>query len=930
MPLGIIWLWSPDLRVCLRFPAEDVTPPDALLTSVGVLTYPFHVNTTVLHLLLTVTEPVELFASSASGIIVVNGNLTHVTVQSSSVFVLTVVLRMEGIVVVNVTGLGMTDMAGNVGFPSSGVVSFYLDPNPPVPALVSSIPLYCNLARYVSAGNGTVTLALNELSASFDVHGIVISGPANLTVFQRVPDVDTGGTANYSFHVVPTGLSGLITVTVPFHSFTDLAGNLNVQSASFNFYFDAVAPAIVLDSAVLDISNASVVTVDVTLTEHVLGFGGNCINCTNCVVAGVSLTTSVNGTIPGQGVVGYEIIIVPVDQGFVSVCVPMGATLDLYGNPSESSNCVSFTHDTIPPTATFNTTAVLGFPTNKIPLSFVIFSEPVFGFTAHSFQCDNCTISALVQVSVIPAVYQFGIVPTITVGVVSVMLPQGSVTDAAGNGLVQSSTLTIQWDVVAPRCYINSTTPAAANQYTLAPFLLVCSKPVWGPTVHSFVLQNAAIVGDVVPLDVDGNSTGTLSANSGTESQFEFQLTPLTPPGQPFASVVVAVMLSPGGVVDDAGNTNPTGSSLGSFGPAHPFTFRYAYETPPPPPSHSILVLVITAVSMIFGSLMALLAYVYYRRWKRWRAVLPAVQQAGAKFRRELNLGEEYGVDLAALGAGAAAAADEEYQWGESGSGAVVEDYLRDDPASASAGVQQPEGVRFQQWEDAGSAVTGCVVRPGAEGAATSRNRTVLSESPIGAGVPIALLEQQASVVSPSLSAIDGASGVDSVRDGVSGSEGVPVHWHSVQVDTQAVLDGPVHDHDGVGVDADTDIPLDQLGMMESTFSRDGQQGSIVGKRRTLSPIKPRGYPALVTESDMEELCKNPFSNLQAPKPVVHTPTKARGVPKTRTPLPVPIISERYKMGAQPRQWRDLTVQRMLDRERSTSPELSPKGRRRF
>ena len=270
-----------------------------------------------------------------------------------------------------------------------------------------------------------VTATLSEPSTSFASEDIT---PTNATV----SDFSGSGTS-YSFNLIPAG-QGLVSAAVQSDVFTDAAGNGNVASSPLSRTYDSVSPTVTLDSPAPDPTNISLIPVTVTLSEPSTNFTEEDIALTNATVSGFS----------GSGT-SYSFSLVPADQGLVSATVPADAFVDAAGNENVASSPLSRTYDSVSPTLTLDSAAPDPTNTSPIPVT-VILSEPSTSFASEDITPTNATVSGF---SGSGTSYSFNLVPA-GQGLVLAMIQAGTFTDAAGNGNVASSPLSLKYDTVSP------------------------------------------------------------------------------------------------------------------------------------------------------------------------------------------------------------------------------------------------------------------------------------------------------------------------------------------------------------------------------------------------------------------------------------------------------------------------------------------------
>eukprot|EP00959_Pyramimonas_sp_CCMP1952_P057093 1191868-Pyramimonas_sp.AAC.1 len=179
---------------------------------------------------------------------------------------------------------------------------------------------------------------------------------------------------------------------------------------------------------------------------------------------------------------------VPHVEGDFNLVIYAGSVQDLATNPSIVSNTLVLTFDTTRPNATLTTTLTNNY-TNVSPIPVTAtFDEAVVGVVDGDWSVANGAASGTAGAD---AERTVDVIPTAQ-GLVTVQLPDNSVTDLAYNQLFASNVLTFVYDTVSP---VVTLTSSAA---TLSPGLPIRTAtyplPVTATFDHEVVLFDA---GDV-------------------------------------------------------------------------------------------------------------------------------------------------------------------------------------------------------------------------------------------------------------------------------------------------------------------------------------------------------------------------------------------------------------------------------------------------
>ncbi|WP_340540923.1 Ig-like domain-containing protein [Nocardioides sp. GXZ039] len=310
---------------------------------------------------------------------------------------------------------------------------------------------------------------------------------------------------------------GTVRVSVPAGGAVDAAGNPSNATAILTRVADLTRPTAALDAPAGPLNAAFPVTV--TFSESVTGFSGADLVITGGTVAGLS----------GSGTT-YTAIVTPDPgaTGTVRIELPAGAALDAAGNANTAAADLVRTIDRAAPTV------VLSGPTGPQNAPFDVtltFSEPVTGLGLDDLAVTNGVASELTGSG---SAYSVRITPQGD-GPLSIALPAGAATDAAGNPSLASAPLGQIYDATAPTLTLD----ADAGPFN-APFRVSIepSEPVSGLTLED--------------IEVSG---GTASDLQTVAEGYSVLITPS-------ADGPVAVSIAAGAAQDDAGNQTPAVADL--------------------------------------------------------------------------------------------------------------------------------------------------------------------------------------------------------------------------------------------------------------------------------------------------------------------------------------------------------------------------------
>jgi len=269
--------------------------------------------------------------------------------------------------------------------------------------------------NYTVGGLGRGTLPPHPASATVNGNEVVLvweegkmfaEGPLTVTVAADVTSV--GGKAMTPYRVALTQNNGQAVPAQP-------------------------VPASTYTTATND--NPLLFTVD--FGETVQGFGPANLNIGGATLAGMT---------PAGNAASYEVRLLPTGTGAGTVTLAATAEhcTDLAGNPCiDGTATASATYDYVPPVAVLTTSEPP--VTNNRPMRFTVdFGKTVTGLGAGSIVVTNGTAGGVAPPGN-AAAYAFEIDP-VTNGIVTVQVPAGAVTDAAGNPNTASTTLLVIFD----------------------------------------------------------------------------------------------------------------------------------------------------------------------------------------------------------------------------------------------------------------------------------------------------------------------------------------------------------------------------------------------------------------------------------------------------------------------------------------------------
>jgi hypothetical protein len=356
-------------------------------------------------------------------------------------------------------------------------------------------------------GSFPLTITFSEPVTGFTVDDLETTN-ATLTGF-------SGTGTSYAVTVAPTA-DGTVSVEVPAAVATDGAGTGNLVSNTVTRTHDATRPSVDLTAPPGPVNGPFEVTL--TFSEPVTGLALSELEVTNGTATGLA----------GSGTT-YTVTVSPTADGTVTVGLPAAAADDAAGNASTVSNTLTRTADLGDPTVVLSAPAG---PHNGAFTVTATFSEPVTGLTRDDVLVTNGAATSLDGSG---ATYSFVVTPAAD-GTVTVALPGGSASDAAGNANPAATPLTRTYDATAPTMTVTRTAgqadPVRAGQVV---FTARASEPVSDLTPGHIALLGTA--------GADATSVRRVDATT-----FELTVTGMRTDG------TVQVRTAGGAVRDAAGN----------------------------------------------------------------------------------------------------------------------------------------------------------------------------------------------------------------------------------------------------------------------------------------------------------------------------------------------------------------------------------------
>jgi hypothetical protein len=287
---------------------------------------------------------------------------------------------------------------------------------------------------------------------------------ADLTLVNAAATL-TGAGADYVATLTPDA-DGEVSLSVAAGVFTDAAGNGNAASAIVSTTVDTTPPTVEI---VITGPVAGVFTATITLSEPSPDFGLDTLVLENAT-----------GVLSGAGT-DFVLLLTPLGDGPVTVALVAGAFTDVAGNPNPVVDPVAVIFDATPPTVAL---AAPEGPSDGIYTVAITLSEVAVGFAGDDLLLSNATAALSGAGTAWVAV-----LTPVADGVVTLAVPSGAFTDAAGNPNLASDTVSVTHDATPPALVLESATETFAGPAVLT-ITLTASEAVIGLALSDIVVTN--------------------------------------------------------------------------------------------------------------------------------------------------------------------------------------------------------------------------------------------------------------------------------------------------------------------------------------------------------------------------------------------------------------------------------------------------------
>lgn len=259
---------------------------------------------------------------------VTNASVSDFSSESGNTYRFNLNPSGEGALSVQILGDAANGSSG-FGNQASNTLSFTYDSSPPILNFVSSVGTITNSSSF------SVELTSSEELISISIDDIHAPN-AELSNFTST------GINTYQFDIAPTS-EGLITVSIPAGTLSDLAGNTNSET-SLSITYDISGPIGTISSSVSTYrTNISPVTISIEFNEDVEG-----LEIGDFVTTNLSL-----GPLNGSGNL-YTLELTPTNEGeLFSITLPAETYSDSLGNINSNELTITKIYDITAPSVNF-------------------------------------------------------------------------------------------------------------------------------------------------------------------------------------------------------------------------------------------------------------------------------------------------------------------------------------------------------------------------------------------------------------------------------------------------------------------------------------------------------------------------------------------------------------------------------------------------
>jgi len=271
-----------------------------------------------------------------------------------------------------------------------------------------------------------LTITSERALVSFDYTHISLD---NAVIIDMTPKSET-----VCIVKIEPSADGKISAIIPEDHAFDKHGNGNNASNTFEITIDRKNPTVkIASNIVADYANTPCL-ITITIDEDIVDFEKSDIVVTN---GDVDSLTGVDSP--------YLAMILPKDQGQVTISIPSGAFTDLAKNDNNSSDTISYVYDSVPPEVALSTSELSPTHAQLIHVE-ALLTEPVIEFNERQLNTSPNAAIADGSFQGSYTAYSFDLIPPENGGNISVTIDSGKIKDQAGNTNTNAATLTLKYE----------------------------------------------------------------------------------------------------------------------------------------------------------------------------------------------------------------------------------------------------------------------------------------------------------------------------------------------------------------------------------------------------------------------------------------------------------------------------------------------------
>ena len=480
---------------------SDVDLPEPDTTAPGVtVSVPSGAQNGAFSVSITFTEAVSDFVQSDVSLSGSAASITSWNANSDdTVYTATITPTASGTVTIGVAANVATDAANNQNTAATSKnVTVSLDTT--APGVSISVPS----GKQNGAFDATITFT--ETVSGFEQADASLSGSAaSITSWSANSDNTV-----YTATVTPT-VSGTVTIGVAANVATDGANNQNTAATSISVTVDVDKPTVTI--GVPSGTQNGAFSVTITFTETVSGFVQSDVSLSGSAASVTSWSANGEATV-------YTATITPTVSGTVTIGVAANVATDAANNQNTvatSQSVIVTILDTTQPSATISvetehvTSASHSVHVNSPFKITITFTEPVSDFE----QSDILLYKGRVEISNFnasdPTTYTADITPAIDEDnrYLSIVIPAGAATDAAGNPNRQEVSPNVYIDMERPTPYLTVPTSDVTTETFTVTIKFADEPNGSGKQQYGFEQSDLSLDNNTAGATVTGWSSGT-------------------------------------------------------------------------------------------------------------------------------------------------------------------------------------------------------------------------------------------------------------------------------------------------------------------------------------------------------------------------------------------------------------------------------------